>query len=50
VPAFNTFADDFRALEAFGLAVSTEGGTLATDARLLLGERDDDALTSPPDD
>ena len=50
VPAFNTFADDFRRLEALGLAITTEDDLLSTDARLLLGESGDEALTSPRDD
>jgi hypothetical protein len=40
VPAFNTFADDFRHLEALGLEVRASDDSLATDARLVFGEPD----------
>ena len=35
VPAFNTFADEFRSLDALGLAVHSDGDLLETDARLV---------------
>ena len=38
VPAFNTFATDFRNLEALGLSVRTSDDMLATDARLVFGK------------
>jgi hypothetical protein len=38
VPAFNTFADDLRHLEALGLQVEASEDSIATDARLVLGE------------
>ena len=50
VPAFNTFAEDFRRLDALGLAVARSDGLLASDARVLFGDADEDALTSSPDD
>ena len=50
VPAFNAFAEDFRRLDALGLAVAKEDDLLATDARVLFGDSEDDALTSSPDD
>jgi hypothetical protein len=50
VPAFNAFVDDFRSLEALGLAVTTGEDLLSTDARLLLADDDEEALTSPRDE
>ena len=38
VPAFNTFAADFRSMEALGLSVRASEDALATDARLVLGK------------
>ncbi|HEX2128900.1 MAG TPA: DUF3352 domain-containing protein [Solirubrobacterales bacterium] len=38
VPAFNTFAEDFRSLDALGLAVRRADDTLATDTRLVFGK------------
>ena len=49
VPAFNTFAEDFRSLEGLGLAVREQDGLLATDARVRLGEPAE-GLTSSPND
>lgn len=49
VPAFNTFADDFRSLAGLGLAVRREDNLLATDARVRLGDPAD-GLVSPPND
>ena len=48
-PLYATFAGDFRRLEALGLAVSSDGDVLATDARLLVGDEADTATstTSP---
>jgi hypothetical protein len=52
VPAFNTFADDFRHLEALGFEVQGSDEEIATDARLVLGEPPDGdtATASPPSD
>lgn len=50
VPAFNSFAEDFRRLDALGLSVAEGDELLATDARVLFGDADEDALTSSPDD
>ncbi len=36
VPAFNTFADELRSLDAFALSVSSDEDLLSTDARLLI--------------
>jgi hypothetical protein len=38
VPAFNTFADDLRHLEALGVQVEASEDSITTDARLVLGE------------
>jgi hypothetical protein len=38
VPAFNTFAEDFRSLEALGISVRSSEDTLETDARLVISE------------
>jgi hypothetical protein len=38
VPAFNTFADDLRHLEALGVQVEASDDSISTDARLVLGE------------
>jgi hypothetical protein len=38
VPAFNTFADDFRHLDALGLQVRASSDQISTDARLVLSE------------
>jgi hypothetical protein len=38
VPAFNTFADDFRSLDALGLEVRSSSEQISTDARLVLSE------------
>jgi hypothetical protein len=56
VPAFNTFAEDFRHLEALGFEVQGSDEEIATDARLVLGEppEGDDsgaaAAGTPPSD
>ena len=51
VPAFNTFAEEFRSLEALGLAVSTSSDLLGTDARLVIdAPSSSDSLVSPGND
>jgi hypothetical protein len=53
VPAFNTFAEDFRALEALALQVRASAEEISTDARLVLGEPEDpgeDAAAPAPSD
>jgi Protein of unknown function (DUF3352) len=53
VPAFNTFAEDFRALEALAIQVRGSDEEISTDARLVLGEPEDsgeDAAAPAPSD
>jgi Protein of unknown function (DUF3352) len=53
VPAFNTFAEDFRHLDSLALEVRASAEGLATNARLVLSEpepADESATTPPPTD
>jgi hypothetical protein len=52
VPAFNTFADDFRHLDALGLQVQASADEISTDSRLVLSEppADDESAPAPGDD
>jgi Protein of unknown function (DUF3352) len=48
VPAFNTFAGDFRHLEALGLQVEASDDSISTDARLVLGAPPAPEESAPP--
>jgi hypothetical protein len=48
VPAFNTFADDFRHLDALGLEVRSSSDQISTDARLVLSEPPDEGSPAAP--